>query len=67
MLGGLAVRRTMPGLMSARKPSDLRTEIAPRVAGVTPESAAKAAAVVRARCADDTATVLDMLGLAVTS
>lgn len=60
----LIARRPHPGILSARKPSDLRTEIA-RPAGITEDTAAKAAAVVRDRAGAQASRVLAMLGLEV--
>jgi len=66
-MSALVARRSHPGTLSARKPGDLRTDAAPRPAGITEDIAVKAAAVVRSRAGTATDDVLAMLGLAVAS
>lgn len=66
VLGGVAVRRHHPGMVSGRVPTDLRTED-PRPVGTTESEAVTATALVRKRLGEHAAPVLAMLGIEVAS
>ncbi|WP_065961202.1 hypothetical protein [Curtobacterium sp. UCD-KPL2560] len=63
----LVAHRSHTGTLSARKPADLRTELDRAIVPASAAARASVTATVKARCGEQAAQVLAMLGLPVAS